>query len=120
MTHTVFPSKQSSLVEIHQRQLGTQIRGARLAQNLPQDALAEKAGIAIGALKNLESGRGASLRTLTSVVCALGRQEWLSQLGTGSLATDSPLSITTTTGKERQRARTIKMSGASPMLEAAA
>jgi len=120
MTHTVFSSKQSSLVEIHQRQLGTQIRAARLAQNLPQDALAEKASIAIGALKNLESGRGASLRTLTSVVCALGRQEWLSQLGTGLLATDSPLSITTTTGKERQRARTIKMSGASPMLEAAA
>lgn len=96
MTHTVFTSNPAGLVDSHQRQLGAQVRASRLALNWPQDLLAEKAGIAIGALKNLESGRGASLRTLTSVICAMGRQEWLGQL------TQAP-------ALSRQRARTANV-----------
>jgi transcriptional regulator with XRE-family HTH domain len=60
--------------------VGDQIRRARIAQNLDQARLAELADISIGAVSNLERGKGSSLRTLIAVVRALGRTEWLESL----------------------------------------
>lgn len=63
-----------------QSDLGRQVRALRLICNLPQSELARQAGVALGALKSLEAGRGATLRTLASVAQALGRSEWLQSL----------------------------------------
>lgn len=61
-------------------QLGRQIRSLRLRQNLNQEQLAERAGIALNAVKNLESGRGATLRSLAQTLRVLDRLDWLNGL----------------------------------------
>jgi transcriptional regulator with XRE-family HTH domain len=60
--------------------LGDQVRRARLAQNLDQARLAELANVSIGAISNLERGKGSSLQTLASVLRALGRTDWIESL----------------------------------------
>ena len=61
-------------------ELGRQVRALRLRQDLNQRQLAERAGIALNAVKNLESGKGATLRTLTQTLRVLNRVEWLNTL----------------------------------------
>ncbi len=65
--------------EVEQK-LGQQIRSLRLRKNLNQERLAEQAGVALSALKNLESGKGAALKTLIKALKALERLEWLDTL----------------------------------------
>lgn len=60
--------------------LGEQVRALRLRKNLRQDLLAERAGVALSALKNLESGKGAALKTFLKVLRALDRLDWLDAL----------------------------------------
>ena len=60
--------------------VGDQIRRVRIAKSLDQAGLAELANISIGAVSNLERGKGSSLRTLLAVLRALGRTEWLESL----------------------------------------
>lgn len=60
--------------------LGRQIRALRLRQDLNQEQVAERAGIALSAVKNLESGKGATLRTLTQALRVLNRTDWLNTL----------------------------------------
>lgn len=62
------------------KELGRQIRTLRLRQNLDQITLAERAGIALTALKNLEGGHGATLTTFVKTLQVLGRLEWLATL----------------------------------------
>lgn len=82
--------------------LGERLKSLRLAKNLDQMTLARQAGIGVSALKNLENGRGSTLRSLVSVVRALGREVWLA--GVAPLPTINPLTLTR--GAEpRQRAR---------------
>ena len=61
-------------------QLGRQIRALRLRQNLHQEQLAQRAGIALNAVKNLESGKGATLRSLAQALRVLDRIDWLHAL----------------------------------------
>lgn len=61
-------------------ELGRQIRALRLRQNLDQQQLADQAGIALNAVKNLEHGRGATLRSLIQVLRVLNRVDWLRAL----------------------------------------
>ncbi len=60
--------------------LGQQIRALRLRRNVDQQALAAQAGVALSALKNVESGKGATLKTLLKVLRALDRLDWLNSL----------------------------------------
>lgn len=60
--------------------LGSQVRRARLIEDIDQASLAERANISIGALANLEHGRGARVQTLVRVCRALGREDWLASL----------------------------------------
>jgi transcriptional regulator with XRE-family HTH domain len=60
--------------------VGEQVRSARIAADLDQERLAALADISVGALSNLERGRGSSLKTLVAVVRALGRTDWLEAL----------------------------------------
>lgn len=72
--------------------LGGKIKALRLLRNIDRATLAERAGISESALKNLELGKGSSLKTLMSVVRALGRQDWLKTLA--PIATVSPMTMT--------------------------
>jgi transcriptional regulator with XRE-family HTH domain len=61
-------------------ELGRQIRSLRLRQNLDQRQLADRAGIALNAVKHLESGRGATLHSLVQALRVLNRVDWLRAL----------------------------------------
>lgn len=74
-----------------EQSFGHQIRTLRLRQNLDQISLAKQAGVALSALKNLESGKGSTLRTFLKVLKSLGRIEWLETLA--PVVSISPLQI---------------------------
>lgn len=63
--------------------LGEQVRRVRIARNLDQTELAHLADVSVGAVSNLERGKGSSLRTLVSVLRALERIDWLESLAPG-------------------------------------
>ncbi|MCC6145265.1 MAG: XRE family transcriptional regulator [Rhodocyclaceae bacterium] len=67
-------------VEEWEVNLGEQMRALRLRANLDQITLAERAGIGLTAVKNLESGKGATLKTLIKALRALDRADWLTTL----------------------------------------
>lgn len=52
----------------------------RIANDLDQTRLAGLADISVGALSNLERGKGSSLKTVVAVVRALGRTDWIEAL----------------------------------------
>ncbi len=60
--------------------LSRQVRDLRLRQNIDQQRLAEQAGVALNAMKNLENGKGTTVASLIKLLRALGRVEWLSTL----------------------------------------
>jgi transcriptional regulator with XRE-family HTH domain len=60
--------------------LGDQVRRLRIARNMDQARLAELADVSVGAVSNLERGKGSSLRTLIGVLRALGRTDWIESL----------------------------------------
>jgi transcriptional regulator with XRE-family HTH domain len=94
--------------------LGEQARLARIRARLDQEALARNANISVGAVKNLEGGKGSSLKTLIAVVRVLGRTDWLE--GLAPRITVSPLAMVKQSGRAtpigRQRVR--KRTGESP------
>lgn len=61
-------------------ELGAQMRALRLRANLDQISLAERAGLGLTAVKNLESGKGTTLKTLIKTLRALDRADWLLSL----------------------------------------
>lgn len=69
-----------SAVERLEKELGLQVRGLRKSRGLTQQQLADQANTALGAVKNLESGHGATIRTLTRVLRALQAQDWMGTL----------------------------------------
>ena len=76
-----------SMASVHSRTiaeweayLGEQVRNLRIRSDLEQIELASRADVSIGALKNLEGGKGSSLKTLIKVIQALNRPEWLEAL----------------------------------------
>jgi transcriptional regulator with XRE-family HTH domain len=60
--------------------LGEQIRNLRILRNLAQSDLAERAGIALNAVKRLESGQPTTTKTLVKTLKVLNRTEWLESL----------------------------------------
>jgi len=70
----------ATTTRVLEAELGKQIRTLRLRLDLDQKQLAERAGIALNAVKNLESGKGASLRSLIQVLRILNRTDWLGAL----------------------------------------
>jgi transcriptional regulator with XRE-family HTH domain len=81
-------------------ELGDGVRTLRIAARLTQDELAERANISIGALKNLERGRGSTTTTLVRVVHALGRDQWLADLAPAPVSFN-PLDLIQ--GRDRRR-----------------
>jgi hypothetical protein len=60
--------------------IGAEVRAGRIAADLDQAALAKRADVSLGAVRNLEAGSGSTLKTVVRVVRALGRVEWLESL----------------------------------------
>ncbi|WP_170159846.1 helix-turn-helix domain-containing protein [Frondihabitans australicus] len=60
--------------------LGAQIRALRLDAGYDQRALAELADVGLSSIKNLENGRGSTLRTVIRVLRALHAEAWLDTL----------------------------------------
>jgi hypothetical protein len=63
-----------------EQRLGMALRRLRVAQGITREALAERANVSIGALRNLETGAGANVTTLVRAVHALAADDWLTQL----------------------------------------
>ncbi len=86
--------------------LGDQFRAMRIRSNQEQTELAERAGVSVGALKNLEGGKGSSLKTLIKVARALGRTDWLEALA--PKITVSPMQMLRTQSKTTPRQRVYR------------
>jgi transcriptional regulator with XRE-family HTH domain len=84
-------------------ELGRQVRALRLRQDLNQQQVAERAGIALNAVKNLENGKGATLRTLTQTLRVLGRVDWLGTLAPA--VSISPIQMLRTRAPRRRASR---------------
>ena len=63
-----------------EQRLGEQVRRLRLDAGLDQQALAALADIGLSSVKNLENGRGSTLRTLIRILRALHVESWLDTL----------------------------------------
>jgi len=93
-----------SLDQAEQR-LGDQLRGLRIARGWDQAQLAAAAGLSLGAVRNLELGRGSTVKSLGAVVIALGRGQWLLELS--PVPTVSPIEILRQ-GRRRGRQRVYR------------
>jgi len=71
--------------------LGDRLKSLRLDRNIDQKTLAERAGISVRALRNLEAGQGSTLHSLVSTLRALGREDWLATVA--PVATINPLML---------------------------
>jgi len=79
--------------------VGEGVRRARLLMDMDQSTLARRANVSLGAVKNLETGKGSSLFTLLRVLRAVGRDDLFEQL-----QPDSPPRNGRYGGSARQRA----------------
>ena len=85
--------------------LGEHIKALRLQNNIDRRTLCERAGVSENSLRNLENGRGTTLKTLTRIIKALNRESWLLQLAPQTSI--NPLYMGTDK-TQRQRARRKK------------
>jgi transcriptional regulator with XRE-family HTH domain len=81
--------------------IGQDFRALRLLSQWDQGSLADLAGVSLGAIKNLENGRGSTLKTIVCVAIALGRESWLESLS--PTITVSPISVLRSGTGSRQR-----------------
>ena len=60
--------------------VGGALKACRLQQNISQQVLAERSGVSLNAVKNLETGSGATLGTFILVCRTLGKDGWIDAL----------------------------------------
>ncbi len=83
--------------------LGSHLRALRIRRNFTQRALGERANVALGAVRNAESGSGATIRTLVRILKVLERTDWIDALA--PQVSMSPLQVLTSRSRRpRQRA----------------
>jgi transcriptional regulator with XRE-family HTH domain len=85
--------------------LGNHIRSLRLQKNIDRQSLCAQAGVSETALRNLEGGKGATLKTLTRVVKALNKESWLESLAPA--ASINPLHIVRNKPQRQRASRKI-------------
>lgn len=71
---------ESAVIDQMLAEVGDSIRKLRLQRNLSQGVVAERSGISFGAYRNLESGKGVSLRSFLAVCRTLGKTDWMRTL----------------------------------------
>jgi transcriptional regulator with XRE-family HTH domain len=85
--------------------LGYQIHVLRVRKRIEQKELATLANVSVSAIKNLEGGKGSTLRTFIRVIRALERTDFLEALQ--PQITISPLDVIRT-GKTAVPSRVVK------------
>ena len=60
--------------------LGENLKASRLADNLSQQVAADRSGISLKAIRNLEAGENASTLSLLSYCRTLRKTDWLMEL----------------------------------------
>lgn len=81
--------------------IGERMRKRRLLLNLSQQLAAERSGLSVVTLQNLEKGKGSSLWALVSLCRTYGHTNWILELAPEE---NIEYSIAANTGKERIRA----------------
>jgi len=89
-------------------ELGQHLRELRLRRNIDQRQLAERAAVALNAIKRLEGGKGATVTSLVKVLRGLSREEWL-----GTLAPQVSISPLQMLKEKPRRQRASRSRGAS-------
>ena len=82
--------------------LGENLRASRLAVNLSQQVAAERSGISLKAVRNIETGENSSTLSLLSYCRTLQKTDWLMTLAPSEL--DASLFERKDVFKKRQRA----------------
>lgn len=82
--------------------LGTNLKALRLAQNISQQTAADRSGISLKAVRNLEGGRNASTDSLVSYCRLLRKADWIMTLAPPEI--DDALFDRPHQAKRRQRA----------------
>ncbi|OGT64039.1 MAG: hypothetical protein A3J38_07145 [Gammaproteobacteria bacterium RIFCSPHIGHO2_12_FULL_45_9] len=85
--------------------LGENMKALRLQKNLARKTLCNRAGISENALRNLEGGKGTTLKTLIRALKALHQETWLEKIAPKTSI--HPLHLTNEK-EQRQRARRKK------------
>lgn len=85
--------------------LGENIKALRLQKNIDRKTLCARAGISEHALRNLEDGKGTTLKTLIRTLKALERESWLETIAPKTSI--NPLHLVREK-QQRQRARRKK------------
>ena len=99
---------QSKTIESMLSQVGDAIRELRLQRNLMQQTLAERSGVSVKAVRNLEGGDGVSLRSFLAICRTLGKTDWLKTLPP-PMGGFSPLAaMKRLESPQRRRASTLK------------
>lgn len=88
--------------------LGESLKSLRLLKNWDRQSLCERAGISMNALRHLESGAGATVKSLIRIVRALDREDWLGAIA--PTVSINPLHMGRSK-RARLRARSRKNSG---------
>jgi transcriptional regulator with XRE-family HTH domain len=103
---------ESMTTEEWEATLGRQLRDIRLRQNIDQRQLAEQAGVALNVVKNLEAGKGATVKSLVKVLRALDRVAWLETLAPA--VSISPLQMLKSKQSRQRASRRKGRSGSFP------
>ena len=82
--------------------LGENLKASRLAVNLSQQVAADRSGISLKAVRNIEAGENASTLSLLSYCRTLQKTDWLMSLAPPEL--DASLFERRDVSKKRQRA----------------
>ncbi len=88
-----------------EQEIGFQTRTLRIRKRIEQKDLAKLANVSVGAIKNLEGGKGSSLKTFVRVLRALDQTDFLESLQ--PQVTVSPLDVVRT-GKTTMPSRVVK------------
>jgi transcriptional regulator with XRE-family HTH domain len=90
------PQSTSTMRETTGEQLvsiGNALRERRLQSRLTQEQVARGAEISVGAVKNLENGKGSSVRSLLRVTRLYGIDSWVHTLSPPASPTVSPMQL---------------------------
>ena len=82
--------------------LGENLKASRLADNLSQQVAADRSGISLKAIRNLEAGENSSTLSLLSYCRTIRKTDWLMSLAPPEV--DASLFERRDTTKKRQRA----------------
>ena len=82
--------------------LGANLKALRLAMNISQQTAADRSGISLKAVRNLENGQNASTDSLVSYCRLLRKADWIMTLAPPEI--DDALFDRQSKAKQRQRA----------------